>query len=133
MLSRAGKRMAARGFTLGAAAIAIAVMASCDAAGESYRPVPDATPDSGKVLLVHYGCGACHVIPGIRSASGMVGPPLTAFGRRIYIGGQLPNNLENLMAWLENPQAIEPGTAMPNLGVTAVDARNMAAYLYTLH
>lgn len=28
--------------------------------------------------------------------------------------------------------AIEPGTAMPNLGVTQGMARDMAAYLYTL-
>lgn len=126
------ERIAARSATLCIAAIVIAVSA-CDTSGDNYRPVADASPDSGKTLLVHYGCGACHVIPGIDDAYGMVGPPLTAFGRRTYIAGELPNTTENLIAWLENPQAIEPGTAMPNLGVTAGHARNMAAYLYTLH
>jgi cytochrome c1 len=36
------------------------------------------------------------------------------------------------MAWIEDPVAIEPGTAMPNLGVTGNQAHDMAAYLYTL-
>jgi cytochrome c2 len=35
----------------------------------------------GKDLIKNYGCGACHTIPGIYSARGMVGPPLLSFGR----------------------------------------------------
>ena len=57
---------------------------------------------------------------------------LTAFGRRVYIAGEVPNTSENLVQWLEVPQSIEPGTAMPNLGVTEGEAREIAAYLYTL-
>jgi len=132
-MARSGSRIASCIAAVCVAALAIGAMAACDEMGNTYRPVADATPDSGKALIVHYGCGACHVIPGIGSASGVVGPPLTAFGRRTYIAGEVPNNVENLVAWLENPQAIEASTAMPNLGVTAGDARNMAAYLYTLH
>jgi cytochrome c1 len=60
---------------------------------------------------------ACHVIPGVPGARGMVGPPLTMFARRAYIAGQLPNEPDNLLRWLQDPQAVEPGTAMPNLGV----------------
>jgi cytochrome c len=61
-----------------------------------------------------------------------VGPPLTTFARRAYIAGQLPNQPENLIRWIQDPQAVEPGTAMPNLRVSPVVARDMAAYLYTL-
>jgi cytochrome c1 len=61
-----------------------------------------------------------------------VGAPLTAFARRAYIAGNLPNTPENLVAWLRDPQAIEPGTAMPNLEVSETDARHLAAYLATL-
>ena len=86
----------------------------------------------GKVLLQSYGCGSCHVIPGIRTARGMVGPPLLYYSRRTIIAGELPNTPENLVRWIENPPAIEPGTAMPNLGVPEGKARDMAAYLYTL-
>jgi cytochrome c1 len=38
----------------------------------------------------------------------------------------------DLMAWLIDPPAIDPRTAMPNMGVTQADARDIAAYLYTL-
>jgi cytochrome c2 len=37
-----------------------------------------------------------------------------------------------LAAWIVNPRAVEPGTAMPVLGVTFEQAGDMAAYLYTL-
>lgn len=62
----------------------------------------------------------------------MVGPPLTTFARRAYIAGQLPNQAENLIRWIQHPQAVEPGTAMPDLGVGPAVGRDMAAYLYSL-
>jgi hypothetical protein len=37
-----------------------------------------------------------------------------------------------LIQWIQDPQAVEPGTAMPNLGVDEAIARDTAAYLYTL-
>lgn len=37
------------------------------------------------------------------------------------------------MQWVMNPQAVEPGTAMPDLGVSEPEARHIAAYLYTLY
>jgi cytochrome c len=88
--------------------------------------------ERGRVALGGFGCGACHVIPGVRGATGMVGPPLFQFALRAYIAGQLPNQPDNLMRWLQDPPAVEPGTAMPNLGVGSAVARDMAAYLYTL-
>lgn len=86
----------------------------------------------GKALMKSYGCGSCHVIPGIYTARGMVGPPLLYFSRRTMIAGELPNSPENLVRWIRNPLAIEPGTAMPDLGVSNDQAYDMAAYLYTL-
>jgi cytochrome c len=88
--------------------------------------------ERGRTSLAGFGCGSCHVIPGVRGASGMVGPPLTMFARRAYIAGRLPNDPDNLIRWLQDPQGVEPGTAMPNLGVGPPVARDMAAYLYTL-
>ncbi len=88
--------------------------------------------ERGRVALDGFGCGTCHLIPGVRSARGMVGPPLSHFALRAYIAGQLPNQPENLLLWLQDPQAVEPGTAMPDLGVGLPVARDMAAYLYTL-
>ncbi|MGI8643285.1 MAG: c-type cytochrome [Thermomicrobiales bacterium] len=88
---------------------------------------------AGKDALRAYGCIACHTVPGMASSSGAtVGPPLTAWAERVYIAGSLTNQPENLIFWIQNPQQVEPGTAMPDLDVTEQDARDIAAYLYTL-
>ncbi|NES16920.1 MULTISPECIES: cytochrome c family protein [Micromonospora] len=89
-------------------------------------------PDRGAALIAQYGCGSCHTIPGVDRANGLVGPPLTRFGSRSYIAGKLVNNADNLQHWITDPQAVEPGNAMPNLGVKPIDAQDIAAYLYTL-
>jgi cytochrome c len=86
----------------------------------------------GKELIGEKGCGSCHTIPGIYTARGAVGPPLFFFSRRTMIAGELPNSLENLVRWIRDPKAVEPGTAMPDLGLSDQQARDIAAYLYTL-
>jgi cytochrome c2 len=83
-------------------------------------------------LIDSYGCGSCHVIPGVAEARGKVGPSLRGFAERAYIAGRIPNTQSNLVTWIVNPQQIDPQTAMPNLGVTAQEARSIAAYLYGL-
>lgn len=100
--------------------------------GEPYQHVAGGEADRGKVAIRSLGCGACHVIPGIADAQGTVGPPLSAFGRRAFIAGEVPNTSASLVQWIEAPQSIEPATAMPNLGVSESQARDIAAYLYTL-
>jgi cytochrome c len=72
------------------------------------------------------------MIPGITGASGMVGPPLTSWSQRRIIAGEVPNTPANLITWITVPQSIEPGVAMPNLGVSDGQARDIAAYLYSL-
>ena len=96
------------------------------------RLVAGGDPEAGEHLIRTFGCGSCHVVPGIRGANGMVGPPLDHFARRAFIAGEVPNDEDYLIRWIEVPQAIEPGTAMPNLGVSEGQARSIAAYLYTL-
>lgn len=83
-------------------------------------------------LIRQYGCGTCHRIPGVEGAQGGVGPPLGHFAERAYVAGVLPNTPANLMHWIRNPQSVVPGNAMPDMGVTEQDARDIAAYLYTL-
>ncbi len=78
------------------------------------------------------GCGSCHMIPGVANARGMVGPSLEHFAQRSFIAGEAPNTAQNLVKWIVDPQSIEPHTAMPNLGVTQAEARDIAAYLYRL-
>jgi mono/diheme cytochrome c family protein len=86
----------------------------------------------GKTALQQYGCVACHEIPGIAGATARVGPPLGGIATRALLGGVLPNTPDNMVRWLRHPQAVDPPTAMPDLGVTHRDARDIAAYLATL-
>ena len=89
-------------------------------------------PDRGPELIRSYGCGTCHTVAGVIGANGLVGPPLSGLAERAYIAGVLPNAPENLVRWIENPKAVDSLTAMPVVGVTPADARDIAAYLYTL-
>jgi cytochrome c2 len=94
--------------------------------------VAGAHPERGPTLIESYGCSACHTIPGVAKATGTVGPSLDRMNDQIYLAGTLPNTPPNLMLWIQNPREIRPQTAMPDLGVSQEDARDMAAYLYVL-
>ncbi|MGH7509453.1 MAG: c-type cytochrome [Gemmatimonadales bacterium] len=118
--------------TLSIAAAAAGLLGCAGPGAEIETMVAGGDVDRGRAALDGFGCGACHLIPGIPGARGLVGPPLTMFARRAYIAGQLPNQPDNLIRWIQDPQSVEQGTAMPNLGVNPVTARDMAAYLYTL-
>lgn len=93
------------------------------------RP-PDA--ERGKTAIHQYACVTCHAIPGIVGSSAPVGPPLEGIGKRAYIAGVLTNTPEAMIRWLRSPQSISPHNAMPDLGVSAQDAADIAAYLATL-
>ncbi|HYD55035.1 MAG TPA: c-type cytochrome [Gemmatimonadaceae bacterium] len=82
--------------------------------------------------IAAFGCGSCHAIPGIPGAHGRVGPPLDRFAERMYIAGALRNEAASLVRWIRFPQSVQPGTVMPDLGVSEAQARDIAAYLYTL-
>ena len=88
--------------------------------------------ERGAALIQDYGCGSCHQIPGVANADGLVGPPLSNIGIRVYLAGMLRNTPDNMEFWLRHPQQVIPGNVMPDMGVTASDARDIAAYLYTL-
>ncbi len=85
--------------------------------------------ENGRRAVQAYGCGSCHSIPGVKGADGRVGPPLGGFGSRAFIAGELANTPDNLVRWLMHPRDVEPGTAMPDLGVSEQDARDITAYL----
>lgn len=128
--TRAGRMLA-----LAMLAATAAVMTAChDSANAApVQTISGADAQRGAADIAQIGCGTCHMIPGIENANGLVGPPLEHWSRRAYIAGEVPNTPGMLVRWIETPQAIEPGTAMPNLGITEQRARDIAAYLYTLH
>ena len=110
--------------------LSTAFLAGCS--DPALHPQADGDADRGQRLLQQYGCGACHDIPGVRNATGVIGPPLDRLGRRVYIAGTLVNSPSELAHWIREPQALKPGTGMPNAHVTEPDARDMVAYLYRL-
>lgn len=89
-------------------------------------------PHRGKAAIDAYGCGTCHTVPGVRGANALVGPPLTSMGSRGYIGGVMKNTPGNMIRWIQDPPAVDPMTAMPNLKVSESDAKDIASYLYML-
>lgn len=107
--------------------LAMAALAGCDAPTAREPQAKD-----GAVLIVKFGCGVCHEIPGIDGASGDVGPSLARLGSRPFVAGRFANTPENLASWIRSPQEIEPGVAMPDLGVDEGQSRAIAAYLETL-
>lgn len=88
--------------------------------------------DAGKAAIARYNCGACHRIPGVSGALGETGPALNGIAVRAQVAGVLVNNPANLARWLQHPQQVLPGNGMPDQGVTDRDARDIAAYLYTV-
>lgn len=120
--------------------LALAAGASALAAGcgnqERNQPTPSqmsqGNPERGSMLIVEYGCGTCHTVPGVDGADALVGPPLTHWVHRRYVAGMLVNTPKNVEHWIEDPQEVVPGNDMPDLGVSHRDATDITAYLYTL-
>ncbi|MBM9595998.1 c-type cytochrome [Roseitranquillus sediminis] len=89
--------------------------------------------ERGRAAMQVHACRSCHLIPGIVGAPDVfVGPPLDEAGGRAYIAGVLRNTPDNMVRWIMDPQAVDPLSAMPSLGVSEALARDMAAYLYSL-
>jgi cytochrome c2 len=115
-----------------AALYAAALVCTLNACSKPESGALSGDPARGRIALTQYACHACHVIPGITGSDVYVGPPLAGLAHRSRIAGDMPNTPENLMAWIRDPQALDPATAMPNMRVSERDARDMVAYLSTL-
>jgi cytochrome c2 len=112
--------------------IATLLLAACGERGtaESIATIGDA--ERGRIALTQYACHACHMIPGITGSKVYVGPSLQGLATRPTIAGDIPNTPGNLVRWIRGPQAIDAQTAMPDMGVSERDARDMTAYLARL-
>jgi cytochrome c len=118
--------------TLGVGAGAIAWTADRRDAVRTAERLTGGDVQRGKETLHVFGCTACHSIPGVRLARGKVGPKLEGLRERVYIAGVLPNTAENMIWWIQHPQEVDPKTAMPETGIGPADARDVAAYLYSI-
>ena len=108
----------------------VAVLAGCGS-GTNHPAAGGSSAAAGKQMIRYYGCGSCHVIGGIATANGRVGPSLLGYGAVRQIAGKLPNTAANLARWIEHPQQIVPGNDMPDLGIGPKGALDIAAYLYS--
>lgn len=109
-----------------------AVPGRCEAPADAAPATP---PDAerGRRALSQHACTACHRIPGVTGSDVHVGPPLAGFARRRLIAGVLPNTPEQRVRWIRDPRHADAQTTMPDLAVGEADARDIAAYLGTLH
>jgi putative membrane protein len=115
--------------------ILIVVLATASCRNDAFEEAARATggdPEHGRYAVRQYGCSSCHTIPGVAGAQGRVGPPLKGVRERMYIAGVLANTPQHMVEWIQNPRHFEPRTAMPNVGLTESDARDIASYLYSL-
>lgn len=110
--------------------LAAAALAGCSDKVERGPVATGGDAGRGHQLVIQYGCASCHTIKGVASERGLVGPPLTDIFQRAVIGGSLPNTPENMEKWIMHPHQFNPNSAMPDLGVTPAQARDITAYLY---
>ncbi|MCB9536069.1 MAG: c-type cytochrome [Myxococcales bacterium] len=88
-----------------------------------YAPAPQAVIVGGRSLdnapeVFKSLCTACHMVGG---KGGNVGPPLDDISARY--------DAASLDAWLVDPQAIKPGTAMPKLPLTPEHRKAISTFL----
>lgn len=135
MLSRRNRRtlwgLAVAALALGGAGMALDDRYEAHDLRKRAEAITGGDSTRGRALFSAYGCGSCHALQGVPQAHGLVGPPLDGIATRAVIAGKLGNRPANLEQWLIDPQAVTPGTAMPRLGVSRADARDLAAFLYT--
>ena len=97
---------------------------------DSTRPAGDPEYAKGQQLFTAKGCIGCHSLQAVNAPHGLIGPNLANVGGREYIAaGWLKNTDENLEHWIREPQSLKKGVLMPNLGVTADEAKALRAYL----
>jgi len=86
----------------------------------------------GQRIFERTACINCHTIAGT-PANGTFGPDLThLMSRQTIASGSTKNTLANLVAWIYNPEVIKPGSKMPSMGLSTLQAAQIAEYLATL-
>ena len=115
-----------------AAAVAFVAMLATSCAEPRATSAAAGDARAGRTAVERHQCGACHVIPGVADARGLVGPPLNAYRHRVYLAGKLPQDPALLARWIQDAPSLSPQTAMPRTAVTEQEARDIVAFLYQL-
>jgi cytochrome c len=88
---------------------------------------------AGKHALITHDCHSCHEIPGIDGDKNLQGPALEHWAARTTIVKEWPNSPANLENWIRHSEQLRPGTTMKLMNVNEKDARDIAAYLFSLN
>ncbi|MDQ2826772.1 MAG: cytochrome c oxidase subunit II [Actinomycetota bacterium] len=84
---------------------------------------------NGQLVFTRETCAGCHTVRGTQ-ASATIGPDLSDFGSRQWIGSlTVANTPSNLARWITDPASIKPGTLMPPTALSAADIAAVTAYL----
>jgi cytochrome c oxidase subunit 2 len=87
---------------------------------------------AGRHVFESTACLNCHAITGT-NGTGRFGPDLThLMSRHTLASGAAENTPENLRLWIENPDAIKPGSLMPAMKLSEADLDALVRYLETL-
>lgn len=87
----------------------------------------------GRKVFETTACINCHTVAGT-VADGRFGPDLShLMSRETLASGITSNTRENLRLWIQNPDAIKPGSLMPAMNLTSKELDEVTAYLLTLH
>ena len=90
------------------------------------------TVTEGRRIFETTACVNCHTVSGT-AAGGQFGPDLThLMSRDTIASGAAQNTPENLKTWIQNPDAIKPGSLMPAMKLSDPDLTRLTAYLETL-
>lgn len=97
------------------------------------RPTPTSEQEAqGQRVFMREACAGCHTIRGT-PARGQVGPDLTDFGQRRFIGAVTePNTEGHRAAWISNSQTMKPGNLMPPIALEPEELDAVVAYLGSL-
>jgi cytochrome c oxidase subunit 2 len=87
---------------------------------------------AGRRVFETTACINCHAVGGT-AATGRFGPDLThLMSRSTIAAGAAENTVENLRLWIQNPDAIKPGSLMPAMKLSDADLDVLVRYLETL-
>jgi NADH dehydrogenase len=87
---------------------------------------------AGRRVFETTACLNCHAVSGT-AANGRFGPDLThLMSRSTIASGAAENTPENLRRWIEDPDAIKPGSLMPAMKVAGADLDALVDYMASL-
>jgi cytochrome c oxidase subunit II len=99
---------------------------------EQQPAVQDVSVMTGRQVFEHTACINCHTVSGT-AADGRFGPDLTHLMSRTTIAsGAADNTPENLKLWVQDPDAIKPGSLMPAMKLSDADLDAVVKYMETL-